>query len=133
MKIPEGSRTPDSERRLYERTVSNLDSQAPSIDARGALLYITIPALCLPLSLPPYLSAPLLRSYGFHNPTPFEPPLRQPGFPAPHLFRVFFLILRFYREKLIEMLSKSFSLEMSTLHSKVFFFSFHVNIKKQCT
>ena len=38
---------------LYERTVSNLDSQAPSIDARGALLYIIIPAHYLPLFLLP--------------------------------------------------------------------------------
>lgn len=34
-------------------TVSNLDSQAPSIDARGTLLYITTPAICLPADPPP--------------------------------------------------------------------------------
>lgn len=54
MAAGETGRTRGSQTRiqgLYERTVSNLDSQAPSIDARGALLYITIPALCLPLFL----------------------------------------------------------------------------------
>lgn len=59
---------------LYERTVSNLDSQAPSIDARGALLYITIPALSASLSFsyPPTQPSVSLLRLGFQPMPPFD-------------------------------------------------------------